>query len=132
MAESAAQASGVVPLPRIRERPVTRPDPWQRPETGRDPACIDATHSSATIARFAEIAFSAGQCPTDDGIAPLGRLRPWSIRPGRVVPDMLEVAARELGHPVAAVVEMKAGHGLIHEAHSFGRTLLRQRSNPIA
>jgi len=41
-------------------------------------------------------------------------LDPGCLPERRIVPDVLAVQARELGHPVALVIETEAGHRAVH------------------
>src|SRR5438477_557819 len=71
--------------------------------------------SVGTVGRRAEIALAAGEAAPQGRRAAFGRLRPGPALPGRIVAHMLEVAAREFGHPIAHFVAMEADDGTVHE-----------------
>ena len=64
--------------------------------------------------RFAAITSNTLQLDADEARASLFGRHPFSDLPRRIVPDVLVVAALQLGHPVAFFVVMIAGDPALH------------------
>jgi len=64
--------------------------------------------------RLAAIAFHAIQKCADGPGAAAGSLHPWAVCPGRIVPDMLTMAAFQFGHPVPLVVLVESDNSPFH------------------
>lgn len=76
-------------------------------------ACIGERREP--VARCVFIALFAGEHATEHAISPFGGYRPGTIRPGRVVADMLVVTAFEFGDPMLFGILKESNDALVHE-----------------
>jgi len=73
--------------------------------------------TSIPIRRCTGVALLARKQVTEHRCAPVCGSRPWAVDPGRIVANVLEVAAFELGNPVVFPVNVKAGDASVHGAY---------------
>src|SRR5690625_1035670 len=71
-------------------------------------------YSGLLIRRGASIAFPAIKFPAQHPPASFLAGHPGAVRPGRVVADVLVVAASKLSHPVVFFILVVSGNGLFH------------------
>jgi len=101
------------------------------------PPRIDATWVKPRLALggLAPIAANAVELAAEPAVAALGRHGPRPELKRRLVPDVLAVAARELGDPVTGVVPMEPDDRALHRRHrtaaTAGRTLPAGSSTSI-
>src|SRR5438309_1269838 len=79
----------------------------------------------AWFVAFALVAFPAVQFHAEAAAAALRSDDPWPLRPRRIVPNVLAVAAFEVGHPITGLVLMEANDLALHaqdagDFHPFG------------